>query len=338
MSTLFKKAMVMTDLHFGAKSNSAVHNQDCIDYVHWATKTALEQGCDTCLMLGDWHNHRASINITTLNYSVTAIEHLSQNFDRVFFIPGNHDIYYRDRRDVTSLSWARHLPNLTIINDGIMQEGDVAIVPWLIPGDHRKLQKINSRYTFGHFELPSFLMNAKVAMPDHGDVSVQDFAGTELVFSGHFHIRQHRANVIYIGNAFPHNYSDAGDDARGIMILDWGKAPEFVAWPKAPKYRTMLLSKLLESPEKYLDDRTYMRVTLDKDISYEEANFVKETFQSRFNCRELGLVEDRSQISNIETSGEIKFESVDQIVTEQLLRIQSESYDPTLLLDIYRNL
>lgn len=338
MTNLFKKAMVMTDLHFGAKSNSAVHNQDCTDFVHWATKIAKQQGCDTCLMLGDWHNHRASINITTLNYSVSAIEHLSQNFDRVFFIPGNHDIYYRDRRDMTSLTWARHLPNLTIVNDAIMQEGDVAIVPWLIPGDHRKLQKIQARYTFGHFELPNFLMNAKVAMPDHGDVSVQDFSGSELVFSGHFHIRQHKANVIYIGNAFPHNYSDAWDDARGIMILDWGKQPQFVAWPEAPKYRTMLLSELLESPEQHLDNRTYMRVTLDKDISYEEANFVKETYQSRFNCRELGLIEDRSQIANIETAGEIKFESVDQIVTEQLLRIQSESYDPALLLDIYRNL
>jgi hypothetical protein len=338
MANLFKKAMVITDLHFGGKSNSAIHNQDCVDFVEWATGEARRAGCETCIMMGDWHNHRASINITTLNYSVQAIEHLSRNFDQVFFIPGNHDIYYRDRRDVTSLAWARHLPNVTIVNSGILQEGDVAIVPWLVPGDHKNLQQIKSKYTFGHFELPNFLMNAKIAMPDHGEISVEDFAGTELAFSGHFHIRQHKANVIYIGNAFPHNYSDAWDDARGMMILEWGMRPQFLSWPSAPRYRTMMLSELLDDPAKYLDSKTYMRVTLDKDVSYEEANFVKETFHERFNCRELSLIEDRSQVANLETVGEIKFESVDQIVSEQLLRIQSDSYDPQLLMEIYKNL
>jgi hypothetical protein len=36
--------------------------------------------------------------------------------------------------------------------------------------------------------------------------------------------------------------------------------------------------------------------------------------------------------------GEIKFESVDQIVTDQITNIESEFYDPKLLLKIYQNL
>ena len=36
--------------------------------------------------------------------------------------------------------------------------------------------------------------------------------------------------------------------------------------------------------------------------------------------------------------GEVKFESVDQIVTDQLTNIESEFYDPKLLLKIYQNL
>jgi hypothetical protein len=36
--------------------------------------------------------------------------------------------------------------------------------------------------------------------------------------------------------------------------------------------------------------------------------------------------------------GEIKFESVDQIVTDQLTNIQSEFFDSKLLLKIYQNL
>lgn len=338
MSNLFKKAAVFTDLHLGGKSNSSIHNQDCLDFVYWFVDTAKKQGCETCIMMGDWHNHRASINAVTLDYSIRAIEHLNDNFEKVYFIPGNHDIYYRDRRDITSIAWAKHLPNVHIVNEDILQDGDVAIVPWMIPGDQKKLQKVKARYMFGHFEFPNFLMNAKVAMPDHGDITLEHLSQMEYVFSGHFHIRQHRANIVYIGNAFPHNYSDAWDDARGMMVLEWGSKPAFISWPQAPKYRTMKLSELLENPNQYLDERTYMRVTLDKDVSYEEANFVKETFHAKYGCRELGLVEDKSQVTNLDASAEIKFESVDQIVTEQLLRIQSDAYDPALLLDIYRNL
>jgi hypothetical protein len=60
MTNLFKKAAVFTDIHFGLKSNSQTHNDDCLDFVKWATATAKEQGCETCMFLGDWHNNRAS--------------------------------------------------------------------------------------------------------------------------------------------------------------------------------------------------------------------------------------------------------------------------------------
>jgi hypothetical protein len=36
--------------------------------------------------------------------------------------------------------------------------------------------------------------------------------------------------------------------------------------------------------------------------------------------------------------GEIKFESVDQIIMDQISNIESQFYDQKLLLDIYRNL
>ena len=37
-------------------------------------------------------------------------------------------------------------------------------------------------------------------------------------------------------------------------------------------------------------------------------------------------------------TGELKFESVDQIILDQISSIESEFYDQKLLLDIYRNL
>ena len=146
---LFKKAAVFTDIHFGLKSNSFTHNEDCLKFVEWATGVAKEQGCDTCIMMGDWHNNRASISLVTLNYSIRALEAMSRGFDRVLVIPGNHDLYYRDKRDIQSLEWAKHLSNVEIVNDFFV-ENDVAIIPWLVGDEHKRLTKLGAKYCFGH--------------------------------------------------------------------------------------------------------------------------------------------------------------------------------------------
>lgn len=338
MSNLFKKVAVFTDIHLGLKSNSTLHNEDCWNFVQWATKTAKENNCETMIFCGDWHNNRASINIVTLNYSIRCIEHLSKNFDQVFFIPGNHDLYYRDKRDIQSAEWARHIPNIRIVNEWF-KEGDVVIAPWLIGDDHKKVAHMQCKYMFGHFELPHFYMNAMVQMPDTGEIKREDFDHVEHVFSGHFHKRQTYKNITYIGNCFPHNYADAGDDQRGMMILEWGKKPVYHAWPDQPRYRVYQLSEVLNDAEKLLLPGMHVRIHLDVDISYEEANFIKETFTTTYGLRELTLLPIKLA-DNVPTdmAGNIAFESVDQIVSSSLTAIESEHYDQKLLLDIYRNL
>jgi DNA repair exonuclease SbcCD nuclease subunit len=336
MSNLFKKAAVFTDIHFGLKSNSVTHNEDCLAFVKWATTKAKEEGCDTCFFLGDWHNNRAALNILTLNYSLKALEHMNDNFDAVYFIPGNHDLYYRDKRDVQSVEWARHLPKVQICNDWF-QDGDVVIAPWLVGDDHKRLAKKRAKYCFGHFELPGYYMNAMVLMPDTGEAKREDLTGFEHVFTGHFHKRQTAGNVTYIGNCFPHNYADAGDDSRGMMILEWGKEPEYHAWPDQPTYRVLGLSEIVDNADNVFRPKMHARVNIDIDLSYEEANFIKETFVDTYKLRELSLIPRKEVSVNETATGEIIFESIDTIVQNQINAIESDHFDPVLLLDIYRN-
>jgi UDP-2,3-diacylglucosamine pyrophosphatase LpxH len=338
MANLFKKAAVFTDIHFGLKSNSLQHNLDCSEFVEWFIQKAKEEGCETCLFLGDYNHHRASINIHTLQFGLRALERLNESFNHVYFIPGNHDLYYRDKRDVHSVEWARHLPNVTIVNEWFNQ-GDVVIAPWLVQDDYKKLMKMSGKYLFAHLELPHFYMNAMVEMPDHGEINDNHVSNFEQVFSGHFHKRQARKNIWYIGNAFPHNYADAGDDARGMMVLEWGKDPEFHSWPNQPLFRVYKLSEILDNPNGLLLPRSHIRVHLDIDISYEEANFLREKFIPEHELREMALIPMKlDQVALDLAPGELKFESVDQIIIDQISNIESQFYDPKLLLDIYRNL
>ena len=338
MSNLFKKAALFTDIHFGLKSNSTLHNEDCLNFVKWATAKAKEEGCETAMFLGDWHNNRASINILTLGYSLQALEHLNANFSTVYFIPGNHDLYYRDKRDVQSVEWAKHLSNVQICNDWF-SSGDVVIAPWLCADDYKRIPKLKGQYMFGHFELPGYLMNAMVAMPEHGEVRREHFSHFDHVFTGHFHKRQTQKNITYIGNCFPHNYADAGDDDRGLAVLEWGQAPVYHSWPGQPRYRVFNLSDVLQHTEAMLQPNMHVRVNLDIDISYEEATFVKETFINTYSLREITLIPAKiTELTEYQIQGNIEFESVDQIVYSQLNTIDSKQYNPNLLLDIYRNL
>ena len=339
MANLFKKAAVMTDLHIGLKSNSIVHNEDCLNFVKWFVEKAKKEDCETAIICGDWHNHRASINIHSLHYSMQCLELLNSNFSQVFFLTGNHDLYYRDRRDVQSVAWAGYLPNVHLINN-IFSEGDVTICPWLVGDEIKQVKKIKSKYTFGHFELPNFYMNAQVLMPEHdGGVTEDDLSNIGQVFSGHFHKRQARKNIWYIGNAFPHNYADAGDDARGMMILEWGEEPVFHSWPRQPIFRVYKLSDVLENPEGLLLIDSHVRVHLDIDISYEEANFIREALIPEHKLRELALIPMKGDaIEQGQSADGLKFESVDQIVIDQINSIESNTFDKKILLDIYNNL
>ena len=340
MSELFKKAACFTDIHFGYKNNSREFNNDCEEFIIWFIEKAKAEGAETCIFLGDYHHNRAGVNVSTLNYSVSNLQRLSDAFEKVYMIMGNHDLYYREKREIHSIPYANLFDNVELINDGVVEMGGVALVPWLIGDEWRAMKKIKSRYVFGHFELPFFKMNAMVEMPDHGGLKAEHFDGPEYVFSGHFHKRQTSGHVQYLGSPFPHNYADAWDDDRGMMLLEWGGTPQHIDWEDGPRYRTIPLSKLIDKPEEYLHKKTYCRVTLDVPISYEEANFIKETFAEQFQLREISLMPAKKEEHSIDWSqgAEVEVENVDKIVYTQLQAVDSDMINSNKLIEIYNKL
>jgi hypothetical protein len=319
------------------KGNSRVHNDDCEAFIKWFIEQSKAQGCETCIFLGDWHHHRSATNVSTMNYTVSNMERLAAAFEKVYVIMGNHDLYYREKREINSMEFIRNIPNIVLVNQWIEDE-DTAIIPWIVEDEWKKIAKMKKKYVFGHFELPYFKMNAMVEMPDVGGIQTDHFAGCEKVWSGHFHKRQVMKNVTYMGNAFPHNYADAWDDERGMMVIEWGSEPKYINWPDMPRYRTIKISQLLEDPDKHLLPKMYVRVTLDIKISYEEANFVRETFIDKYSLRELQLIPEQVDNAQQPTVEVQKFDSVDQIVISQLQGVDSETYDKNILTAIYRDL
>jgi len=251
----------------------------------------------------------------------------------------NHDSYHKDKRSINSIAWAEHIPHVEIINEWTKKD-NVIFVPWLVQDEYKQILGSSGDYLFGHLELPKFVMTAGITMPEVGELRASHFKNFGHVYSGHFHTRQTQNNITYIGNAFPHNYGDAGDDNRGMMILPYGQEPEFIAWPAAPKYRIVKISDLVIDPSKYLPEKGYIKLLLDTSITYEEAGYLKETLVEEYELREMSLVLVKKDLyaDDLAPGGNIMFRSVDTIVQGQISDIKSETFDPNLLLEIYRGL
>lgn len=337
------KIVFFTDIHYGLRNNEKRHNQECDAFIKWMITVCEEHNIKTSIFGGDWHHHRSNVHISTLNYSVNAFETLNNYFDNHYQIIGNHDLHFKEKRELNSVEFAREFDKIKLVNE-ITKVGDFTLCPWLVGNEHKRMSKIETPYIFGHFEVPHFLMNAQIEMPDVGKINPDTFDKEgQHIFSGHFHKRQtkknkHGALITYAGNCFPHNFSDAQDDERGIMILELGKEPVFVQWPGAPKFRVYNLSELLENPENYIDPLTVAKINIDLDIDYEEASVIREGFLKDYGAREIKLVPMRDQPEEVLLDEGVQFETVEQILNEYIQKVDSNSIDKQLLSNIFNDL
>lgn len=335
--SLFDKVAVFTDIHFGDKSNSVIHNQDCLSFIDYVISRS--EDCETCIFMGDWHHQRNAINTLTLHHSYQGFKKLSENFEFVYIIVGNHDMPYRERRDMHSLEIAKSFENIVVIEDIIEVEG-VALIPYLVNDEWKQIQKLKARYLFGHLEVPGFIMSGTMEMRDKGKLNREQLQGFEYVFSGHFHKRQRLGNVIYIGNCFPHNYGDSFEEKkRGFMHLKWGGKPEFFTWNESPKYRFAQIEELLHDADEMLDSKSYVKALVDINQTAEDFLFIRNTLMHSYNLREISILPMRSP-QNIEDDDDIEIEAknVNEIITEELENVDSNVLEPTLLIDIYNSL
>lgn len=341
---LFDKAVTFTDIHLGLKNNSKEHNTDCVNFVKFMINEAKERDIKVCIFMGDFFHNRSNVNISTLNYGLEVMNLLNNNFDKTYFLVGNHDMYHKNKRDITSINMAQAFANIEFINN-MKTIDDCTFIPFMIDDEYKQLPSLTSKYVFGHLELPGYLLNKMVEMPNHGKETQESFNGCEYVFSGHFHKRQSKitpsgTRVIYTGNCFPHNFSDTWDDARGIMFLEHEKEPQFKAWDAAPKYRTFTLSELLNEPSYYVQDNVVAKVQIDIPVSMNEISYIREVFTKIYNVREFNIVNSKKALQESLEYGEIETstESVDEIVLKQIQEIDSPMFDKNLLTQIYTSL
>lgn len=346
---MLKKVAVCTDIHFGKKSNDKTHNEDCIRFLEWF-KGHVEDDpeVDHVMFLGDWNENRSALNIETLNYSYKGAKILDSIGLPVFFIIGNHDLYRRHSRDVHSVIPYQELDNFKLIAEPeVIEEignGGALVCPYLFHKEYPELKKyLHLETWWGHFEFKGFIITGySMTMPTGPDPL--DYKGPKHIFSGHFHKRQATDQIIYIGNTFPMDFGDAGDNDRGMITYDHDTGEVlFKNWKECPKYVKTTLTDLLDNTvELYPEAR--VKCIIDVPISFEESTELRTVFMDRYNLREFTMEESReinSALLDTETDVDwenAKLKGVNELVVEMLQDIETDHIKSELLIQIYRGL
>ena len=345
-----KKALLLTDIHYGCRNNSDQHNQDNGNYIDWFIAQCKKEKPSHVFFLGDWFENRNQISVKTLNYSQSDARKLNALGIPIIFIIGNHDLYLRGSRDVFSTNMFADLENFVIVSEPVYidKNKEWLVSPYLFKSEYPELAGAinNSKYVFGHFEFRNFVVTGADRVMDHGP-DADAFSGPKFIFSGHFHKRQANKNIIYIGNTFPTNYGDAGDAERGLCIFDRTSGEDdisFLNWPKAPLFFKTTLSRIIsEAADFPVNSR--VRCILDMDVAYSEVQALREEMISMFKLREFSVEMDGSARKDMLTDG-LEIESgVDLATLDNTVRqlivegvTATANIDPSILIELYEGL
>lgn len=343
-----KKGLFFTDIHWGRKSNSDLHNEDCTRFIQWAADIVRSRkDIDYVGFLGDWFEHRSAVNISTLNYAYQGGCLLDELDIPVFFCVGNHDLYFRHTRDTNSLVHYKDLNNFILISEPTVVKDivdGVFFCPYMFHNEYDKLEKMakQSKVWAGHFEFKGFVITGtNVRMPSGPDIV--DFTGPKAILSGHFHKRQQQSNVVYIGNAFPMDYGDVNDTERGVAIYDHeAHTVEFINWSECPKYSKVTASELIDGSVTLSND-SYVKCVIDVPLTYEELLVIRQTFMDQYKLREFipedsGSKQDTLTDTDVDDIEVTDVTSVDDLIVGMLTKINNEQLDSELLVDLYKKL
>lgn len=326
-----KKYGLLTDMHFGMKKSSKIILDWQMKAFYKAHKIFRENGVTDIVILGDFFDNR-NTNTTFIMHTILedVLAPLRRDFDNVYILIGNHDMYYRNKRECNILSTliSERYQNVHIVED-ITRIGNILLVPWLCSEkDIAKLHKEseNGGVVLGHLEINGFRMTANGKSCDHG-INKSLFKNFDLVLSGHFHLKDKIGNIEYLGTMMPLSWAEYHGQ-RGVHILEKKKLDFFplnlsmydvlkfedrvYSTDELEKYRNKIVKVLVKGhvDEDRFDDMIFKL----SDISY---SHTKQYIDSNDEGDDLQLEEDET-IGTIKTDEELFLEYISKMLPKHL--------------------
>lgn len=268
------------DTHFGIRNNSLewsnIQKSFFIDFFLKKIEKDFEPEHDILIFEGDIFHYRESVNVRIQNEVRDLFEILSKKFKRgVFAITGNHDIYYKDKREIHSLKPLSDLAsNIHIFENpevlSINGNHNFLMLPWI--EDKKQMTSILSKYVkfcnyvICHTDIIGFNFNKWVKVEK--GLKSEDFSDYTRIYSGHLHNRQSNKNILYTGTPYQMDRGDLGN-IRGFYKIDVTSSElkeQFIKNTYSPQFIKMDLYDILEMSKLEISktfDNNFIDVLID---------------------------------------------------------------------------
>ncbi len=208
------------------RNDSSFFLEKCLSYFEKVVFPYIENNNITQIIhLGDFFDRRKYINFNTLSEVRRRFLEKIPKGVHFHIILGNHDTFYKNTNNVNSLKELfRGYSNITLYESPStiqINELKISLIPWI--NDNNKIeycdfiQKCRSPVLVGHFEIIGFdVING---VRHHSGISESAFNNFEMVLSGHFHMKQSKKNIHYLGTQYQMNFGEA-NEIKGFHILN----------------------------------------------------------------------------------------------------------------------
>jgi len=221
------KIAIISDTHFGLKNDHPFFIEESLKFFEEQFFPYIQENkIEEVIHLGDLMDRRKYINFNTLNRVRSRfISFFNKNNVRLHTVIGNHDAYYRNTNMVNSIQELfSESKNIIVYDEPTELNFDglkIALIPW-ITNDNTNLcldyiQNTSSSILAGHFEINGFEVVSGIYHSSGLESNI--FFKFDKVLSGHFHIRQVKNNIHYVGTQYQMNFGDVLGK-KGFNVLD----------------------------------------------------------------------------------------------------------------------
>lgn len=352
-----EKIALIGDAHFDRKAENPIIKKNIkegqLKFYDFVAEELKRQGVNTIWWTGDIHDNRNNLDVMALVNTKRLFKNTFKNFD-IHIILGNHDMYYENSYEYSSLELFEDIENVTVYRDKPVKKSflgkDVYFFPWITQDREENLvkyltalagkpkEKINNTILFGHFEMLDIKMEGN-SISTFGLDKNLFLTASRLVLSGHYHGKSYLKSgdneLYYLGSPYPMTFANA-DQQHGIWLLDENMNMEFIENTISPNF-VDVWDKDIEKIEDMNLTNSFVRLYISDDKSVEDKLVINLKIEAKHPLK-INKIPYKGDPKDIEEKTEIE-RSANELLSMDTLKLsevyieQNQETLPTLQLN-----
>ena len=321
------KIAIFSDIHIYKHLGYDIFPQTAYKFLEYLFAYCRKHHIKKIFFAGDLFHTKTKLDTIEFVRTKEIISHNYKDFD-IYMIIGNHDMPMQNSTEGSILfafsDYAKIIPDYSYFDFSNIR------YHFMSYRNNNKLPEFkyspNKNILIAHQDIIGFKMNDSKLSSE--GVQLDAFKKFDIIFSGHYHIHQHKNNLVYIGSPFQINFGER-NQRKGFIIFDdsnfewelkeYKDAPKF----KIVKYRNIQNANVRNYFVRVVAESSIDARNLSRELISRGALAVDVVYDIEEYAKELEFIEELNN-SNIKNLANLYIENTtisDKLDKKKLLNI-----------------